>query len=139
MRSYERGDCLEKAVKSQKLSIGYSVISIPGSGEVDDVVCFGNNETNKIVWVPFNSKVSIDGEVYKVIEGEKYIGKRHYKTKETGWMSNKPPRTFEGGFDHSTKCLLDKNKNLQDLSAFMSREREVIYLGKAFFWVNQNP
>lgn len=133
MRQYEKKDCLEKAVRGQKLGISYSIISIPGSGEVDEVVCFGNNQTNKVVWVPFGSKVSINGEIYRIIKGEKKQGKRYSKTKEYAYLLNRPPRIFEGPYDYSTKCLIDKSKKFHDLAEFISRENEVVYLGKPFF------
>jgi hypothetical protein len=129
MRQYEKKDCVEEAKKNQKLGIGRSCISIPTYGEVDYVVVFGNDQTNKIVFVPFGSKIKIEDEEYKIIEGEKYAGKRYCKTQEytLPWYRLNPKVSY-GEYDHSSKCLLDKDKKLHDLEDFIGKE--AIFLGR---------
>lgn len=132
MRQYEKEDCVEVAKRNQKLGIGNSVISISPGCEVDYVAVFGNDQTKNIVWVPFGSKIKIENKEYKIIEGEKYAGKRYCKTKEytLPWYRLKP-KVSVGKYNHSTKCLLDNDKKLHSLEDFMGKE--VIFLGRNFF------
>ena len=127
MRQYEKCDCVEYAKRGQNLRVGISWISISPGCEVDYVAVFGNPETHKVVWVPFGSRIKIENGEYEIIEGEKYAGKRYCKTQEytlPWWMSR--AKISVGEYDHSSQCLLDKNKKLHNLEEFMDKEVVVL-------------
>lgn len=123
MRQYEKEDCIEEVKKGQKLDVGRTTISVHLYGGVDFVAVFGNPKTNNVVFVPFGSKIKIENDEYKLIKGEKYAGNRYCKTKEytLPWYRFKP-KVSEGKWNHSTKCLLDKNKTLHSLEDFMNKD-----------------
>lgn len=132
MRQYEKEDCVEVAKRNQKLGIGTATISISPGCEVDYVAVFGNPETNKIVFVPFGSKMKIENEEYKIIKGEKYAGKRYAPTRKYNPGVGPEYGKITGEiWNYSAECLLDKDKKLHSLEDFMGKE--VIFLGRNFF------
>ena len=69
MRKYTKGDCIVQTVqKDQELSIGEACIPANAGGECDLVLMFGYPDTEESVYVPSNSKIEIDGRLYKVLE-----------------------------------------------------------------------
>jgi len=105
MRQYEKVDCIEDVKEGQKLEIGVSHINACIGGQVDLVLVFGNPKTMKNVWVPYNSKVEIDGREYKVLRGKlnRDVGDRLFT------------------HDQSIECLLDKEGKLHHMSDFCPR------------------
>jgi hypothetical protein len=110
MRQYELEDCVETEYRvGQKLKVVHIYQNADqGSGETDVVVIFGNPETKKSVFVPFNSKVRIEDNIYTVIRGEPFEGRR------------------SNTYNCSPKCLLDKEGKLHSLEDFFGKQAVII-------------
>ncbi|MCH7568881.1 MAG: hypothetical protein IIA87_05680 [Nanoarchaeota archaeon] len=78
VRQYERVDCQENAVLGQRYDIAEAWIS--GVFGTDIVTIFGNQLTDKIVWVPYGSELMIDQRPYTLKKGNlsRFSGDRGY-------------------------------------------------------------
>ena len=115
-RQYEKVDCyLEDITKGQQLEIVTVSMPANGGGECDMVYGFGNLQNKHLVWLPYNSKVDIEGKEYKVVRGElkKYDGDRMF-TK-----------------DQSLNCLLDQQGNPHSLIDFKDKYAYVTELNNS--------
>jgi hypothetical protein len=77
-----------------------------GVCDADLTVVFSNPKTNNVVWVPYGSKLSIEGKLYKVIQGEVFQGRN--------------------GRCFSSECLLDNRRELYSLHNY--RGKRAIFL-----------
>tara|TARA_Y100000310_G_scaffold124700_1_gene123465 strand:- start:86348 stop:86890 length:543 start_codon:yes stop_codon:yes gene_type:complete len=110
MRQYEKGDCLEEAIEGQVLNIGTANIPANPFGECDLVTVFGNPESNKVTWLPYNSIFKIENNLYKVIKGE---------------LS-----PFKGDridvYDQSSSCFINLQGKLNCMYDFIGKEAKVL-------------
>ena len=110
MRQYERKDCLGVAVVGQVLTVGCSSIPANDGGECDSVYCFGNDSCGIVSWVPYGSTVEVEKERYFVVKGQTRYDEPDKRTVQ------------------SVECLLDKNGELQSLSAVVGKSARVIVI-----------
>lgn len=99
MRQYKKSNCPERAEVGQKLEVAEASIC---SGEWEECYCvigFGNPETRKLSWVPYNSKVKIGVKVYTFLRGKSC-----------------------DGYGRSVKCLRDENGHLHNLDDMLRME-----------------
>ena len=109
MRQYERQDCNAFVRKDQELEVAYVQASIYATGSCDMVLIFGNPKTREVVWIPYSSRVQIEGEEFKVLRGESFHGRRGPDTPS-----------------QSVECLLDEDGNLHSMYDFMNQKATVI-------------
>jgi len=122
LRKYEKKDCKATAKIGSVLKItdGYldkieemhdpKFISCVELGS-EKVVFFAEPEKlDDAVWVPYNSRISLDGDIYKVLRGRPFIDCR--------------------GVCYSTKCLQDGSKDSSRMENFDGKIVRVEDIGR---------
>jgi len=120
-RQYEKMDCFEDTVKGQVLHVVDIPMYANGAGDVDRVVVFGNPQTKRVVWVPYNSEVSIDCVRYKVLRGK--LKNHKWNVGKFGWFDSARGYTS----DQDIECLVNLEGKVHSIKDFECRD---VYVSK---------